>query len=197
MKRIACKERRLESAYDELRGVPHIAGHPNATLLHVCASNDISMAELNLASDSSSLIEANVQVASQKVPKTGATREPVVLVPLDMLLPTAEHVAVTKVDVQGAEYGVLRGLLRTITRDHPVIGYEADGKFVNQGNVHDILKPLGYVCTRTGGDQVCWHARPTGADVSEHDAGTHTPTRAHFGWFISAVRSISDGKHFG
>ena len=127
MKRIACKERRLESAYDELRGVPHIAGHPNATLLHVCASNDISMAELNLASDSSSLIEANVQVASQKVPKTGATREPVVLVPLDMLLPTAEHVAVTKVDVQGAEYGVLRGLLRTITRDHPVIGYEADG----------------------------------------------------------------------
>ena len=170
----------LESAYHELRGVPHIAGHPNATLLHVCASNNISMAELNLARDSSSLIEANVrwERESQKVPKTGATREPVVLVPLDMLLPTAEHVAVIKVDVQGAEYDVLRGLLRTITRDHPVIGYEANGEFVNRGNVHDMLKLLGYVCTRTtrttdrngtrtGSDQVCWHSRPTGGGSTD------------------------------
>ena len=163
MKRIACKERRLESAYHELRGVPHIAGHPNATLLHVCGSNDISMAELNLASDSSSLIEANVrwEEESKKKPKTGAAREPVVLVPLDMLLPTAEHVAVIKVDVQGAEYNALRGLLRTITRDHPVIGYEdvVVREFAKSGNIHDMLKPLGYVCTRNGDDQVCWHAR--------------------------------------
>lgn len=153
----------LESAYHELRGMPHIAGHPNATLLHVCASNNISMAELHLARDSSSLIEANVRwkPESTKVPKTGAVRESVVLVPLDMLLPTAEHVAAIKVDVQGAEYNVLQGLLRTITRDHPVIGYEdvVDRRFEKSGNIHDMLKPLGYVCTRYGGDrsgdQIC------------------------------------------
>ena len=53
------------------------------------ASNNISMAKLNLASDSSSLIEANVrwEVESKKKPKMGAVREPVVLVPLDMHRP--------------------------------------------------------------------------------------------------------------
>ena len=62
--------RDLESAYHELRGVPHIAEHPNATLLHVCAGNKISMAELNLASDSSSLIEANVRQQRHRLPGT-------------------------------------------------------------------------------------------------------------------------------
>ena len=149
----------LESAYHELRSMPHIAGHPNATLLHACASNSTGMAELNLASDSSSLIEANVnwEPESPKVPQTGAVREPVVLVPLDELLPPTEHVAVIKVDVQGAEYNVLQGLLRTITRYYPVIGYEnvVDREFVKQGNVLEMLKLLGYVCNQHGLDQVC------------------------------------------
>ena len=147
----------LKSAYDELLSTPHIAGHPNATLLHVCASNSTGMAELNLASDSSSLIEANLRgrFEARKVPQNGPVREPVVLVPLDELLPPSEHVAVIKVDVQGAEYNVLQGLQRTITRDHPVIGYEDDVGFEKRGNVAEMLKLLGYVCHARGLDQVC------------------------------------------
>ena len=147
-----------ESAYHELRNVPHIEKHPNATLLHVCAGNSTRMAELNLARDSSSLIEDNVAHGKEraKVPTTGRVREPVVLVPLDQLLPPAEQVAVIKVDVQGGEYEVLQGLLQTITRDRPVIGYEDAGpKFKKHGNVRSLLKPLGYVCKRSGEDQVC------------------------------------------
>jgi len=153
----------LASAYHELLSAPQIAGHPNATLLHACASNRIGRAELNLASDSSSLIEANVRWGpeSPKVPKTGAMREPVVLVPLDELLAPTEHIAVIKVDVQGAEYNVLQGLLRTITRDHPLIGYESvvGRQFVKQGNVTELLTPLGYVCKKNRIDQVCHYAR--------------------------------------
>lgn len=63
--------------------------------------------ELNIASDSSSLIAANVQQGRElkKVPKVGRVREPVVLAPLDKLLPPGERdaVAVIEVDVQGAD----------------------------------------------------------------------------------------------
>ena len=134
----------LESAYHELLHTPHIQEHPNATLLHVCASNRIRMAELNIASDSSSLIAANVAAGRElkKVPKVGRVREPVVLAPLDKLLPPGERVAVIKVDVQGAEYEVLQGLLQTISRDHPVIGYEDTSDFKKNGEVD--LAQLGY-----------------------------------------------------
>ena len=72
----------LESAYHELRMSSQLE-HLNATVLHICASNSTRIAELNLASDSSSLIEDNIAAGEElkKVPKTGRTREPVVLVP--------------------------------------------------------------------------------------------------------------------
>jgi len=147
----------LESAYHELLHTPHIQEHPNATLLHVCASNRIRMAELNIASDSSSLIAANVAAGRElkKVPKVGRVWEPVVLAPLDKLLPPGERVAVIKVDVQGAEYEVLQGLLQTISRDHPVIGYEDTSDFKKNGEVD--LAQLGYTCSKHGSDQVCSH----------------------------------------
>jgi UDP-sugar transporter A1/2/3 len=138
----------LESAYRELLNMSHIMENPNATLLHVCASNNTRMAELNLAGDSSSLIEANVAKGWElkKVPKHGRVREPVILLPLDKLLPTAECVAVIKVDVQGAEYEALQGLLNTIIRDRPVIGYEDERRFMKGGNVSHMLERLGYTC---------------------------------------------------
>mmetsp|Transcript_45990 Transcript_45990/g.98077 ORF Transcript_45990/g.98077 Transcript_45990/m.98077 type:complete len:223 (-) Transcript_45990:292-960(-) len=146
----------LESAYHELRMSPQLE-HLNATLLHICASNSTRIAELNLARDSSSLIEDNVAAGAElkKVPKTGRAREPVVLVPLDQLLPPAEHVAVIKVDVQGGEYEVLQGLLQTITRDRPVIGYEDTPRFKKHGNVDSLLTRLGYVCEKYRFDRVC------------------------------------------
>lgn len=151
----------LASAYNELLQAEEIINNPNATLLHVCASNSTRMAELNLASDSSSLIEANVAsgLEFKKVPKAGRTRESVVLVPLDELLPVQERVAVIKVDVQGLEYEVLQGLLRTIRRDHPVIGYEDSPDFEKHGTID--WKELGYFCERHGQqfDIVCTPTR--------------------------------------
>lgn len=145
----------LESAYRELLNMSHIMENPNATLLHVCASNSTRMAELNLAGDSSSLIEANVAKGWElkKVPKHGRVREPVILLPLDKLLPPAECVAVIKVDVQGAEYEALQGLLNTIIRDRPVIGYEDETRFVKGGNVNHMLERLGYTCHGYGNPQ--------------------------------------------
>ena len=151
----------LESAYRELLNMSHIMENPNATLLHVCASKSTRMAELNLAGDSSSLIEANVAKGWElkKVPKHGRVREPVILLPLDKLLPTAECVAVIKVDVQGTEYEVLQGLRRTIVRDRPLISYEDDAKFLNSSDLGRMLRELGYSCRELGHyDKVCTHA---------------------------------------
>ena len=96
----------LESAYHELLNTAQVGGHPNATLVHACASNSTGLGELNLARESSSLIKANVlhRRESRKVPSKGRAREPVVLVPLDELLPPDERIALIKVDVQGGEY---------------------------------------------------------------------------------------------
>jgi len=48
--------------------------------------------------------------------------------------------------VQGAEYEALQGLLNTIIRDRPVIGYEDERRFMKGGNVSHMLKRLGYTC---------------------------------------------------
>ena len=152
----------LGSAYHELLSMSAIGEHPNATLLHVCASNSTRIADLNLARDSSSLIEANVRKTRselRKVPTVGRVREPVVLVPLDEVLSPAEHVAVIKVDVQGTEYEVLQGLRRTIVRDRPLISYEDDAKFLNSSDLGRMLRELGYSCRELGHyDKVCTHA---------------------------------------
>tara|TARA_B100000482_G_C12529551_1_gene267863 strand:- start:85 stop:699 length:615 start_codon:yes stop_codon:yes gene_type:complete len=147
----------LASAYEELLSAEHISANPNATLLHVCAGSRIQMGELYLARDSSSLIEFNVAkgLELRKVPKTGSRRESVVIVPVDSLLSPNERVAVIKVDVQGVEYDVLKGLMQTVARDLPVIGYEDSNVFRKSGEVRDLLAPLGYACHQRWGDRVC------------------------------------------
>ena len=57
--------------------------------------------------------------------------------------------------MQGAEYEVLQGLLQTISRDHPVTGYEDMSDFKKNGEVD--LAQLGYTCNKHGSDQVCTH----------------------------------------
>ena len=148
----------LASAYEQLLNTAHISENPNATLLHICAGSRIQIGELHVASDSSSLIKSNVAKGAElrKVPKTGKRRESVVIVPVDSLLSPSERVAVIKVDVQGEEYNVVKGLMQTITRDLPVIGYEDVFK-EQSGNVLDLLSPLGYVCDQLGGERVCSH----------------------------------------
>ena len=115
----------LASAYHELQEPP-IGVHPNATLLLACASNVTGIVELNLANDSSSMIERNVPGGgeSRKRPRTGRLRQPVVALPLDTVLSPAQRVAIIKIDVQGFEGHVLTGALRTIAKHAPFLYYE-------------------------------------------------------------------------
>ena len=50
---------------------------------------------------------------------------------------------------------MLQGLLQSIRRDRPVIGYEDEHHFQKHGSTGKLLEQLGYACTRHGVDQVC------------------------------------------
>jgi FkbM family methyltransferase len=160
----------LASAYWELLQEPRFRSHPNLTLLHTCAGAVVNITTLYLASDSSSLMEENVAhgVEAGKAKKSRKANanmraESEVIVPLDLLVPAAEPVALIKIDVQGAEAGVLRGLRRTLARHLPIVTFEYIShhpgyreKWSTNGNpAHDQLEPLGYACYIDFVDYIC------------------------------------------
>ena len=68
-------------------------------------------------------------------------------------------VDVLKIDVEGGELNVLKGALKTIERDKPLIMFEFSDENANQyGYNHqsciDLLDSIGYDSKRTGGDVV-------------------------------------------
>lgn len=146
----------LHSAFQEL--LPVMAPHPNATLVHACASNRTALSQLHLAMDSSSLIAHNIASGPElrKVRAPNDT-EPALLIPLDPILSEAT-VAAVKIDVQGGEFEVLQGLLDVLKRDLPAIAYEDTQRFEKHGDAGELLRGLGYNCVLIGGDQLC-HAR--------------------------------------
>ena len=123
------------------------------------------MARLYHALDSSSLVEANVNNDAREQRKANASRvndprgyEDAVVIPLDALLSGLEEpVALIKVDVQGAEYGVLKGARNIMARDKPILMYEDVGRFEREGDIQTgILHKLGYSCGRMSGeDYLC------------------------------------------
>ena len=139
----------LASAYWELLQEPRFRAHQNLTLLHACAGDAVNMTLLHLAAESSSVLQENVAQGPEAVKAHKAQRlasnahvEAEITVPLDLLVPVETSVALIKVDVQGAEGGVLRGLRRTIERDRPLITFEYTAnhqsyrrRWVVQGNV--------------------------------------------------------------
>ena len=161
----------LASAYWELLQEPLFRTHQNLTLLHVCAGSSVNVSSLHLASDSSSLMSENVahgpeeNKAKEARKAANAATESVVVVPADQLLPPGEAVALVKIDVQGAEWAVLKGLQVTIRRHLPVVtfeyllnhpSYNNSNRWSTQGNpAHDILQPLGYKCFIDFVDYVC------------------------------------------
>ncbi len=68
---------------------------------------------------------------------------------LDDVLPEGVRPAFVKIDVEGAEEGVLRGAERTLRRHRPVIAFEhgigaADRYGTAPETIHDLLSDLGY-----------------------------------------------------
>ena len=96
-------------------------------------------------------------------------------------------------DVQGAEYEVLQGLLQTISRDHPVTGYEDMSDFKKNGEVD--LAQLGYTCNKHGSDQVCTHGHrrrsvPSATQTEQGERQSYTPSSS----YRDVLRKIWTGR---
>lgn len=156
----------IECRVDEFKSILGMVKHiPNITMLHTCVGAQAGMARLYHASDSSSMVEANVNNDAREQRKANASRvndprgyEDAVVIPLDALLSDLEEpVALIKVDVQGAEYGVFKGARNIMARDKPILMYEDVGRFEREGDIQaGILHKLGYSCSlMSGEDYLC------------------------------------------
>lgn len=88
----------------------------------------------------------------------------VATIPLDEVIPDAEHVVLIKIDVQGWEYHVLRGASKLLSRrkgEAPYLIYEEDERLLQASNssaeeIRAFLGTVGYShCTRRGTDAHC------------------------------------------
>jgi len=88
----------------------------------------------------------------------------VATIPLDEVIPDAQHVVLIKIDVQGWEYHVLRGASKLLSRrkgEAPYLIYEEDERLLQASNssaqvIRAFLGSVGYNhCTRRGTDAHC------------------------------------------
>jgi len=93
------------------------------------------------------------------MPASGPVEELTVTVErLDDVLPRGVHPAFVKLDVEGAEEGMLRGAVETLHRHRPVVAFEhgrgsADVYGTTPGGIHDLLRgELGYEIYGLDGD---------------------------------------------
>lgn len=179
----------LAQAYAELLPILRPL-HPNITLVHACAGEHTRIGELHLAFDSSSMHAENAerapmhsaerQKARRDASQEGTKVQAVLVQPLDGLFPApnagngtrTDPIALLKVDTQGSELSVLRGVQQLLARDRPVILHE-DVRYYkplarwfkrDAGDTKAFLAPLGYGCVRAGQVDALCAVDPDGAE---------------------------------
>jgi len=153
--------------------------HEGVTIVHACGGSSAKLSKLYKAQDSSSLVKRAVtaeRASRMKVAgwesKGQPITEDVVVVPLGLFF-QSEQAALIKVDVQGMELEVLRGLQDVIQRDLPVVMYERDNR-VTHGDMRldpfrHLLHKLDYTCpfrTIMNRDDICLFDNRTGVESS-------------------------------
>ena len=97
-------------------------------VLQACLTDAVGIVRLHRAKDSSSLSLYNARghaAERAKWIRDGRREEPALALTIDAIFGgSRDRVGLIKIDVQGAEAAVLRGALRTITHDWPVLYYE-------------------------------------------------------------------------
>ncbi|QPF93366.1 FkbM family methyltransferase [Bradyrhizobium commune] len=96
---------------------------------------------------------------------------------LDDYFKTTERVALLKVDVEGAEFAVLRGAERILRNDGPLLVFECENRHLASGSVGDVftfLEGLGY--------QGSFVSQRRLLPVSQFDAAIHQRQDGEWFW---------------
>jgi FkbM family methyltransferase len=99
------------------------------------------------------------------------------LVALDDYFDEKDKVALLKIDVEGAEFGVLKGAERILRQHAPLLVFECENRHLASGNVQDVfsrLRTLGYE-----GSFVC---RNRLLPISRFDAAVHQRQDGEWFW---------------
>jgi FkbM family methyltransferase len=99
------------------------------------------------------------------------------VVALDQYFGAGDRVTLLKIDVEGAELGVLKGAERILRQHAPLLVFECENRHLSPGNVHEIfsyLNDLGYQ-----GSFICrGRVRP----IAEFDAALHQRQDGEWFW---------------
>jgi len=99
------------------------------------------------------------------------------LVSLDEYFGENDRIALLKIDVEGAEFGVLRGAERILRQHAPLLVFECENRHLAPGNVQDLfsyLEGLGY--------QGSFISRGRLLPIAEFDAAVHQRQDGEWFW---------------
>jgi len=99
------------------------------------------------------------------------------LVSLDDYFGENDKVALLKIDVEGAELGVLRGAERILRQHGPLLVFECENRHLAPGTVHDIFSYLGGL-----GYEGSFISRDRLFPISEFDAAVHQRPDGEWFW---------------
>ena len=139
-------------AYKQLAGL--YGGNGNVQLHNGCASDVAGTAVLHDASDSSSLHEYAVATGPEKAKlvKTSSRQHRVhnvSLIVMDSVLAARARICAVKLDTQGHELHVLKGMKATIARHRPTIYFEMMPRLLSPDDVQNLIPWVmaqGYEC---------------------------------------------------
>ena len=136
--------------------------NPCITMVGGCAAEGVGLRTLHLAGDSSSFTEKFAKPPHNpnamewaKARQEQVSAMTVLTLPLDPIVESrGDHISFVWIDTQGAEYGVFRGLQRTLAEHRPTVVYEFYMDRSHRSRA--LLQDLGYACDQiSDGDMMC------------------------------------------
>ena len=144
---VECHQKEYIKLSEKWRRDSHI------TLLNGCASDQLSLQRFSQAGTGSSLHPEAVSqaIGLDAFKLTRQTVTNVITFPMDPLIEKRpdpqQPVCVVKIDTQGHEISVMRGVERTLKKHRPVVIFELDYRFVPQVDLTSTwMAALGYDC---------------------------------------------------
>ncbi len=142
----------IPESFDSLK--KSLAKYPNSKAYNLAVSENSGSVEFNVLEGNKGLSSLRVTDKLNNEINKGHTTIKVRTVSIDFIIPDDEIIDFIKIDVEGAEYKVLKGAAETIKRSKPVIFFEFESHAKAFGTtpemMFELLNELGLSVYNTG-----------------------------------------------